>query len=92
MLKTLSQFVVRVAELAEAEGRTLRRAVTELCVLSVLLLGIAVLVLAGVGLMLAGAYMGLQAAVGAPWASVIVGAACVALSGGVLWAFRTRLH
>ncbi|HVU63135.1 MAG TPA: hypothetical protein VHC70_04115 [Phycisphaerales bacterium] len=84
MYRHLSQFVVKVANLAEAEGRELRRHAGKLSIGFALGLAAAGMLLVGSMLILAGIWLGLAhgAGAGPAWASVITGLLALALAGG----------
>lgn len=82
MLKNLSDLIVHVADLVEAEGRDLRAAVGRLGIgLSMTLVG-AVLVLAGSGFVLTAVFKALAPSLGEAWTCAILGALAVALGVG----------
>lgn len=90
MYRQLSELVVRIADLAEAEGRVLRRVAGRLGLGLSLTLVAAVLLLAGAGLLLAALWLGLDGPLGHAGASAITGAAALVVAVGVLW-FASRL-
>jgi len=73
-MRALSQFVVRVANLAEAEGRLLREKSLEVIVASLMWLGATILLLAGVLSLFAALYLGLKTLMAPHWAMAIVAA------------------
>lgn len=87
----IAELVVRIADLVEAEGRSLRRVVIRLCVLAAVLVAVTGLSLAGVALVVTGAFLGLSRALGWAWAAGIMGLVCLALAGVVLWMSRDHL-
>lgn len=91
MLKLISELVVRIADLLEAEGRTLRQVVTRLIILAAMIAAVTALALAGVGLLLVAAYLGLSQAIGPSWAAAALGVASLALAGGLLWMNRDNM-
>lgn len=91
MLKLVSELVVRIADLAEAEGRTLRQMILRLLFAAAIIAGVTVLLLGGVGLLLAAGYMGLARALGPAWAALLMGLASLGIAGGVLWMNREKL-
>lgn len=80
--------IIAVADYAEAEGRSLRRAVARLGG-GLALVGLAA-AFAGVGLALClwALYQGLVPAVGQPLASLITGLACLIAAGAFAWVTR----
>lgn len=84
MYSHLSQFVVKVANLAEAEGRELRRHTGRLSIGFALALAAAGVLFVGAALVLAGVWLGVAIGAGAgpAWASVITGLIALALAGG----------
>jgi hypothetical protein len=98
-VKRLAELVVRVADLLEAEGRTLLEVGrTEAARLQTVLLrtavGLTFLVLAvpllgGAFVMIArGIYLGLVSVIGAGWASTVTGLIIFGFGGLCLWAFK----
>lgn len=85
MFKRLSEFAVHVADLAEAEGRELRRVVARLGLgLSITLVGAGVL-LCGALLLLAAAWLGMRPGLGEAWASAITGVIALAVAAGTIY-------
>ncbi len=85
-LKLLSEYIVRIAELLEAEGRAARRAVEKLGVGLSLVIVAAALVLAGCLLVFAGLLLGLKSTqLGWPGAAAITGAATLVAAGAIFW-------
>jgi hypothetical protein len=84
MYKHLSEFVVRISDLLEAEGRVLRKVLGKLGLGLSLSLVAAVVLLVGCGLLLAGAWLGLAQPLGPAWASAITGAIAVLMAGALL--------
>jgi hypothetical protein len=81
--KQASEFVVRVADLAEAEGRLLRRVVGRVG-LGVALTAVAAgLLFIGVVGVLGGVWLALREPLGPAWASVVVGVLFIAGAGGL---------
>lgn len=72
---------MRVADLVEAEGRTLRRAAAKLGLGLALTVTAALLLFVGSAGLLAGLWLGLRAAVHPAWASVITGVVALSLAG-----------
>jgi hypothetical protein len=82
---------VRIADLAEAEGRALKRNTAALGVALALILLAALVAFAGIGAVLAGLWLLLEDGVGPAWASIIIGAAALALAGALLLAASKRV-
>lgn len=82
IFRHVSEFAVRLTELAEAEGRTLRRLMPRLWMgLAFTLVG-GGLVLIGAVAVVHGLYVGIEQALGTAWSSVITGLIMLALAGG----------
>jgi cadmium resistance protein CadD (predicted permease) len=71
-LRSPSEFVVRVANLAEAEGRIARRKVLEVIAAAMLWLAAAILMVAGVLILVAAVYCFLRLRLPAHWALTLV--------------------
>jgi hypothetical protein len=87
MYKHLSQFVVKVADLAEAEGRELRKIVARMGMgFALALAGSAVLVV-GLVLILASVWLGLHHGMDASpaVASMVTGVLALAVAGGAFY-------
>jgi hypothetical protein len=97
--QAVSEFIVRVVELIEAEGRTLRSAVAGeagrahsalvnfATGLAFLLVAVPMLV-GGAGLLAVGLMWWLETQVSRPVAAAMTGLACLAVGTGCLWGFR----
>lgn len=95
----ISEFVVRVVELVEAEGRALRSAVAGeatrahgaairlLTGLALLLVGVP-LIIGGLSLLAVGLMWWLETLVGWPLAAALTGVVFLAMGGAFLWGFR----
>lgn len=79
------ELVIATANLMEAEGRTLRRAVLLTGVQLLVLAGAVILALAGLGFFLWAAYLVLANAFGPAPAAVVVGAMGCLLAGLIAW-------
>jgi hypothetical protein len=97
-VKVISQFVVHIAELLEAEGATLlaigrteaqalHRAVAGLALGLAFLIVAAALALAGIGLLATGLILALDAQWGHPFAAAATGLILLILAGAALWSF-----
>jgi hypothetical protein len=88
-MHAISQLIVGVAELCEAEGRLLRRSVLRIAKGVALMLVAALGIAAGVALLASAAFLSIAERLGAPTAASLVGAAmlvaAIALAG-----FATR--
>jgi hypothetical protein len=83
MYRHLSQFVVKIANLAEAEGRELRQHVHRLTIGFALGMASAGMLLGGAVLVLLGIWLGLAGTtIGQAWASVITGVLALGLAAG----------
>ncbi len=102
-MKMISQLVVHIFDLVEAEGHSLRSAVREEAgraheVIVNLVLGVgvmlvaAVLSVAGLGLLAASLLWWLEPYVGKPLATFICGVLVLALSGGGLLIFKSIVN
>lgn len=99
-MKVLSQFVVHVAELLEAEGATLlaigrseaqalHRAVAGLALGMAFLLLATALAIAGIGLLAAALVLALDAQWGRPFAAAATGLILLLLASAALWSFTS---
>ncbi len=84
MLQHASEFLVRVSNLAEAEGRDLRKAVGRLGIGFSFSLVAGLLLLGGSSLLLVGVWIGIASGIGPAWSSAITGVIAVALGVGAL--------
>lgn len=85
MYRHLSELIIRVAELIEAEGRVLRTHITKLGVSMAVRWVAAMVMLGGLGLMLAALWIGVAQQAGPAWASLAAGAAALATAAGLFW-------
>lgn len=83
MLKTLSEFVVKVADLAEAEGRQLRAIVVSVGIGLAMVLAAALVMVLGLGLLVFAVFKGFEASIGTAWAACASGAIAMAIAGVV---------
>ncbi|NQV86232.1 MAG: hypothetical protein HQ492_04060 [Woeseiaceae bacterium] len=90
MLATLGQFITRVANLAEAEGRVAIRQLLLLAVISVLLCSTGALIVGAVALLAAATYVALATCV--PPALALVGSAIflLAVAAVIAWIACSR--
>lgn len=87
-MRAIGQFIVRVAELLEAEGRAAKRNTFELAGAIVLLVGAGVIALAALGFFVAAIFMLLRGPLTSPGAAAVIGLvlavgawACLAFAG-----------
>lgn len=85
MLNSIGKLAVRLAELGEAEGRMAREHLDRLLQRIILLLGAALVALAGLAFLIVGVYGLLAEAVGVYPAAMMIGVGLILL-GGVLYA------
>jgi hypothetical protein len=83
-MRHVSELLVKTANLAEAEGRELRRAVGRLGIGLSFSLVAALLLLAGSSMVLAAIWIGLNSSIGPAWSSAITGVLGVGLGVGAL--------
>ena len=84
MYKHISELIVRVADLAEAEGRLLRKVVAKMGLSLSLTLAAAALVLVGCVLLLAAIWLAVEKPLGPALASVVSGVTALLLALGLL--------
>lgn len=84
-MKTLARFIVRIADLAEAEGRALREATVEVGLAVAMALGAVVVGVGGLALIVCGIFETLRTSVGRIGASLICGVFLMACAGGIVW-------
>jgi hypothetical protein len=96
----ISQYIVGVTDLLEAEGRSLRgvlraearefkQTAAKMSLGFAVLLAAAPLAVAGLGLLLAALFWALSGPMGQPAAAAITGLVTLAVCGGLLWLFKT---
>jgi hypothetical protein len=90
VLNTLTELVIALFDLIEAEGRLLRRVAGLLCLSVVMFMAAGVLILAGLGMLLGGLYFLLEPSCGQAGALGISGGVCLMIGGGVIW-FAARM-
>lgn len=92
MLKGLSDFVIALVELLEAEGRSAKRNVYAV-VTAVGIFALGIMLLAGsVGFLVAGLYMGLATELHPAWVATICGIVLLLAGVIVLWIARDRAN
>lgn len=84
MMRHVSELLVKTANLAEAEGRELRRAVGRLGIGLSFSLVAALLLLAGSSMVLVAIWIALNSSIGPAWSSSITGVLAVGLGIGAL--------
>ncbi len=84
MMRHVSELLVKTANLAEAEGRTLRRAVGRLGIGLSFSLVAALLLLAGSSMVMVAIWLGLNSSIGPAWSSAITGLLAAGLGIGAL--------
>lgn len=83
MLKGLSEFVIKVADLAEAEGRQLRAIVSMIAMGFAFVITAALVSVIGVGLLVLALYNSLEDSMGPAGAALIAGVVTLGISGGL---------
>lgn len=91
-MRALSEFVVRVANLAEAEGRLLRQKVVEVISATLIWLGATILLVAGVLVLFAALYQGLKTQMAPHWALAITGLLPILLGGACFVLGKRKLQ
>lgn len=81
MLKVLSEFVVKVADLAEAEGRQLRAVVAAVGLGLALVIVAALIAVVGIGLLILAVYKAFESSMGPAWAACVSGAIALTIAG-----------
>lgn len=84
-METLTKLIVRVADLAEAEGRVLRAMVMRSAMGIGSLLVAAAAVVAGVTLLLCSVYICTSESAGRAAAAAVTGILALAIGGGFVW-------
>jgi hypothetical protein len=85
---SVTQLIVHVADLCEAEGRVLRAMAVRLA-LGVAILFVAILLATGgVTLLLAAIYIAIQGSAGAAVAALVTGAIALGIGGTLVWLGR----
>jgi hypothetical protein len=93
MLKVISEFVIKVADLAEAEGRQLRAIVVSVAIGLAMVLAAALVSVVGLGLLVLALYSAFETAIGPAWSACVSGAIALAIagiSGFIGWRAMTR--
>ncbi len=88
MFKRIVELVVRTADLAEAEGRALRKQVVNLGLAASVLFVTTLLAVVGVLLVMLALYWAVERAAGPPAAALSAGGACLAVVGAGAFACR----
>ncbi len=84
MFRHVSQLVVRIADLAEAEGRELRKVVHRVGLSFAVMIVAAGLLLVGSALLVAALWQALDAPLGRAGASAVTGVVALAMAAGAL--------
>jgi hypothetical protein len=84
-VKSLAKFIVRVADLLEAEGRALRESSVMVGLAVAITLVAALVAIGGVGLVAWGLFGALSAGMGPIGAAFICGVVLIASAGGLAW-------
>lgn len=84
----MSRFIVKLADLMEAEGRSLRSSSVKVGVAVVLALGATLLVITGAALVVLSIMLAVQPGLGWAGAAAIGGTLLLGCAGGLLWAVR----
>lgn len=91
MLRGLTDYLIALLELLEAEGRSAKRSVYALATaIGVFALGI-LLLAAAAGFLVTGLYLGLSTVLHPAWVTSICGVALLILGVIVLWMARARM-
>ena len=89
-MNAVSRFIVKVADLAEAEGRVLRRETIDIGLLLVTAIGALLLALAGFAMVVLAAYLALNPFLGPAWSAAACALILFGGAGGLLWLFRYK--
>jgi hypothetical protein len=84
-VKAISRFIVKVADLAEAEGRVLRREAIAIGLLLVTALGALFLALAGFAMVVVSVFLALRPEIGAAWSAAVCALLLFGAAGGFVW-------
>lgn len=84
-MRSISELLVRIADLAEAEGKLLRASVMRLASGLALFVVAIVAALAGFGFLLASIFLATSSQAGYPIGALVSGFVAVALAGGLAW-------
>jgi uncharacterized membrane protein len=87
-MQSMTELIVRIADLCEAEGRVLRAMTVRLALGVVVILVAAAAVAAGVGLLLVAVYIAIEAQTGAAPAAVATGVLALCIGGVLAWLGR----
>jgi len=91
-LKLISDYITRIADLAEAEGRALKANAAKVGTALAVVLAAAIIGVGAVGLLLAAAWLALSKTLGDIQASLIAGLIALTITGALLWTARRILH
>lgn len=84
-METITKLIVRIADLAEAEGRVLRAMVMRSAMGIGILLVAAAVVIAGLCLLLGSVFIFTSENAGRPAAAAVTGILALAIGGGLAW-------
>lgn len=87
-MHSMTQLIVRIAELCEAEGRVLRAMTVRVALGIALILVAAAAVLAGLTLVLGALYIAVQAQAGAAIGALVTGTLALGIGGALAWLGR----
>lgn len=88
----MTEYLIALVELLEAEGRSLRRWTLEVGFTICLMLFSGLLVVAGLALAGWGLYQFLASAMSPPAAALVIGLVGLALGGGILWQLHRSIR
>lgn len=92
MLKGLSDYLVALLELLEAEGRSAKRNAYQLAT-AIAVFALGTLLLAGAaGFLITALYLGLTAVFPPAWVALICGAVLLGVGVSVLWLARSKIE
>lgn len=84
----MTELIVRIAELCEAEGRVLRAMTVRLALGVAIILVAAAAMAAGVGLLLGAVFIAIQSQAGAATAALVTGILALGTGGALAWLGR----
>lgn len=87
-MKSLTELIVRVADLAEAEGRVLRLVTVRLATSAIMFVIAGAVMLSGLAFLLWSLFAGLEARVGTVGAAATSGAIALITGGAIAWLGR----
>jgi hypothetical protein len=87
-VKAVSRFIVKLADLAEAEGRALRAGAAHVGLAAAVALAGAMAGLAGIGFLIWALFEALRPGLGLPGAAAVCGVLLLLAAGGLLWTVK----